>query len=48
MGENGGGGGGGGGGWIDSEGFILLVRIQRRRQCSSLNAAQVSGNLRKL
>lgn len=40
--------GGGGGGWIDSEGFILLVRIQRRRQCSSWNAAQVSGNLRKL
>lgn len=36
------------GGWIDSEGFILLVRIQRRRQCSSWNAAQVSGNLRKL
>ena len=36
------------GGWIDSEGFILLVRIQRRRQYSSWNAAKVSGNLRKL
>ena len=34
-GGGGGGEGGGGAGWIDSEGFILLVRIQRRRQCSS-------------